>query len=80
MEAKPWTSAILIYRGTAFGTERDRRHKRYLVLGAPACLAASQFSAKVSVIRPGHYHAAHTWHPVRPLPASASAESAKPMG
>ncbi len=38
-------------QGTAFGIERDRRHKRHLVLGAPACLAASQFSAKVSVIR-----------------------------
>ena len=35
-------------QGTAFGTERDGRHKRHLVLGASACLAASQFSAKVT--------------------------------
>ena len=51
LRVKPGTGAILIYRGTAFGTERDGCHKRNLVLGTPACLAASQFSAKVSIIR-----------------------------
>src|SRR5512137_353141 len=37
-------------KGSAFGTERNGRHKWHFVLGTAAGLAASQFTTEVSVI------------------------------